>query len=71
MLAPRYNSSKIETENCFNRQELKTTTYFNAMNSVHFCSITGQNTRGTPTVNHDSGVGPNEKNHGTTAAQHT
>jgi hypothetical protein len=69
---------------------------FNAMNSVHFCSITfrsnqmhyfyylklktiyrrrvdaGQNTRGTPTVNHDSGVGANgEKNHGTTAAQHT
>jgi hypothetical protein len=31
----------------------------------------GQNTRGTPTVYHDSGVGANEKNHGTTAAQHT
>jgi hypothetical protein len=33
----------------------------------------GQNTRGTPTVNHDSGVGANgeKKNHGTTAAQHT
>jgi hypothetical protein len=31
----------------------------------------GQDTRGTPTVNHDSGVGANEKNHGTTAAQHT
>jgi hypothetical protein len=27
-------------------------------------------TRGTTTVNHDSGVGANEKNHGTTAAQH-
>jgi hypothetical protein len=25
-----------------------------------------QNTRGTPTVNHNSGVGANEKNHGTT-----
>jgi hypothetical protein len=31
----------------------------------------GQNTRGTPTVNHDSRVGANENNHGTTAAQHT
>jgi hypothetical protein len=27
-----------------------------------------QNTRGTPTVYHDSGVGANKKNHGTTAA---
>jgi hypothetical protein len=30
----------------------------------------GQNTRETPTVYHDSGVGANEKNHGTTAAQY-
>jgi hypothetical protein len=59
--------------------------YFNAMNSLHFCSVTfrsnqmhyfyylklktiyrrrvdaGQNTRGTPTVNHDSGVGGQRK----------
>jgi hypothetical protein len=31
----------------------------------------GQNTRWTPTVNHDSALRANEKNHGTTAAQHT
>ena len=30
-----------------------------------------QNTRGTTAVNHDSGVGAYERNHGTTAAQHT
>jgi hypothetical protein len=49
------------------KQATETTQYSNHRRRVD----AGQNTRGTPTVNHDSGVGANEKNHGTTAAQHT
>jgi hypothetical protein len=47
------------------------------MKSVHFCSITHRSNQMhyfyylKPRVNHDIGVGAIEKNHGTTAAQHT